>query len=880
MSPHSTIAHYRIISKLGEGGMGEVYRATDTKLNREVAIKVIPTAMAEDPDRMARFEREAQVLASLNHPNIAAIYGVEERALVLELVEGPTLAERIAQGPIPIEEAVPIARQIAEALEYAHEKAIIHRDLKPANIKISPEGRAKVLDFGRAKALASDAPAADPASSPTLTMRATMAGMILGTAGYMSPEQAKGKPADRRADIWAFGILLAEMLTGRPMYTGETGSEVLAAVIMKEPAIPGSAPAHIRQLLRRCLDRDPTRRLQAIGEARIALEGPTPPDVPQTAPATNARRAPILPWAIAALALIAAGWSLTRPRSTVAPPVVRFQLNLFDKAVQPQFEVSPDGRYLAMSAVIDGPRRLWVRALDSTELRAVAGTDGATYPTWSPDSRSLAFFAQGKLKKIAASGGAAQALCDAADGRGVAWGSDGTLVFSPGDSGQLFRISSSGGTPAAISKPPAAGQRAYDRYPSFVADSRRFLFLRATGVPETSGVYLGSLDGMAPVRILPEQTNAYFTADPSSGRGWIVSRRESSVVAQAFDPSRSRLSGEPVQLAASVGTAGNTSRGAFSVSVTGTLAVWPNQESGDRQLVWVDRAGHRLSAVTQPFPIVYFAFSTDEKRIAMILANRQGSGIGDVWIQELDRGAPSRFTFSGHADGRPLWSPDGRTIAYGERPSAVQSRIYRKPADGSSREELLAEAAYQMVLRDWSPDGKYALYSMRPGAVQMDLFLLPMGGSAGTARKPVGYQNSPANESRGAFSPDSRWVAFTSDESGESRVYVQAVPASGPKWPVSAGAGDSGAWRRDGRELYYLASDRKLMAVPVETGPGGFHAGVPRALFETPAQTEFQPSADGKRFLMRLPPEGESGVAPIEIVVNWPLSLRKPEAAQ
>ncbi len=876
MNPPQTIAHYRIVSKLGEGGMGAVYRATDTKLNRDVAIKVLPDSFANDPDRLARFTREAQVLASLNHPNIAAIYGVEDRALVLELVEGPTLAERIAQGPIPIGDALPIARQIAEALEYAHEKGIIHRDLKPANVKVTPDGRVKVLDFGLAKALVAQAPAgeSDAASSPTLTMRATAVGMILGTAGYMSPEQAKGKPVDRRADIWSFGVLLAEMLTGRAMYSGETVGEVLAAVIMKEPAIPESAPPDIRQLLRRCLDRDVSRRLQAIGEARIALENPAAP-APAPPPPSKPRRA-ILPWAVAAAALLATGVSLTRSHSAPPPPVVRFQLPLLDRAAAeyPIFELSPDGRYLALAASIDGPAQIWVRAIDSTDVRAVAGTEGASYPFWSPDSSSLAFFTQGKLKKIAVSGGAAQVLCDAPDGRGGTWSADGVIVFAPKDSGPLFRVASSGGAPVAVTAAASSGQREVERYPSFITGAGRFLYLQATNSPETSGVYLGSLDGAPPVRVLADMTSAYYTAD-ASGKGWIVFRRESSVMAQPFDPSSARLSGEAVQLAASVGQAGNTNRGAFSASANGSLAVWPNFGGARRQLVWVDRGGRRLDAVTKPSPVLDFEISPDEKRLVM----RIGGARSDFWLQDLERGALSRFTFTEHADGRALWSPDGRTIVYTERPSSVLSRLYRKPADSSSKEEMLIESDHQISLRDWSPDGKYLVFRRQNNATAQDLFLFPMGDTGGAARTPIAYQTSSANEYRGSFSPDSRWIAYTSDESSEPRVYVQAVPASGPKWQISTAGGDYASWRRDGRELYYLSSGHKLMAVPVEAGPGGFRPGTPQELFEVPGQSDYQPSADGRRFLVRLAPEGEPSVPPLEIILNWPSSLRKREPA-
>jgi eukaryotic-like serine/threonine-protein kinase len=562
MSPQSTIAHYCITSKLGEGGMGEVWRATDTKLGREVAIKVIPDALAQDSDQMARFKREAQVLASLNHPNIAAIYGVEERALVMELVEGPTLAERIAHGPVPLDEVLPIARQVAEALEYAHEKGIIHRDLKPANVKVTPEGRVKVLDFGLAKALSNEAASTDPASSPTLTMRATQAGVIMGTAAYMSPEQAKGKPVDRRADIWSFGVVLAEMLTGRQMYRGETVSDILAAVLMKDPdwsGLPAATPSVMRRLLRRCQEKDPQRRLRDIGEARIAIEealagAPAEDGAPAGAMANRNR---MLPWAIAGaltLALAALAFVYFRQTPPPAPEVVRFQIPPPDKTdlgdvLYPSVPVvSPDGRQVAFFARgAEGRYQIWIRSLQAIEARPLPGTEGtpgapAGALAWSPDNRSLAFITGPSntldLKRIEVSGGPPQTLVSLAYSGppACAWSREDVILFNAGNG--LARVSASGGASSTVTTLDIARGELRHNFPSFLPDGRHFVYVRPATRPENSGVYVGSLDAKPEQqslrRLLAAESSAVYASSPDAGMGHLLFLRGGTLLAQPF----------------------------------------------------------------------------------------------------------------------------------------------------------------------------------------------------------------------------------------------------------------------------------------------------------------------------------------------------------
>jgi predicted Ser/Thr protein kinase len=592
MTPQA-IAHYRVTAKLGEGGMGEVYRATDTKLGRDVAIKILPDAFAHNPERMARFAREAQVLPSLNHPNIATIYGVEERAIVMELVEGERLA-----GPLPLKTALDYARQIAEALEYAHDRGVVHRDLKPANIKVTSEGRVKVLDFGLAKALTSDVPVTSSESSPTLTMRKSTSGVILGTAAYMSPEQAKGKTVDRRADIWAFGVVLMEMLTGRPMYTGETVSETLASVIKDQPdfgGTPRETLIPIRRLLRRCLDKDPHRRLRDIGEARIAieeaLEGRTAEG--ESAAAPSPRRA--FPWGVATvLAIALAVLAIVHFREFRGEPaVVRFTIappektafNIMGPAV-----ISRDGSRIAFSPTsADGMSRLWIRSLDAVNARPLAGTEGATFPFWSPDGASLGFFAGGKLKKVDLSGGRVAAICDAYTGVGGTWNQDGVILFAPAGQAALQRVSASGGMPSNVTKLETS--LTSHRWPWFLPDGRHFLYLSRTG--SISSIRIGSLGSSEDKTLFKNQFNAAYA------QGYLLFLSDSILMAQPFDANRLAITGDAVPAVEEVQANSGWQRAVFSVSENGLLIVGTGKSVG-AQLAWFDRRGTQLGFLGNP----------------------------------------------------------------------------------------------------------------------------------------------------------------------------------------------------------------------------------------------------------------------------------------
>ena len=889
--PGTHLGPYEILSAIGAGGMGEVYRARDTKLGRDVALKVLPAAFAANTERMARFEREARLLAALNHPNIAQIYGLEESsrtpALVMELVDGPTLADRVAAGPIPLDEALPIAKQIAEALEYAHEKGVIHRDLKPANIKVKPDGMAKVLDFGLAKALADDPASVDMGNSPTLSVGATLQGVILGTAAYMSPEQAKAKPVDRRADIWAFGVVLYEMLAGNQLYVGETPAETLASVIKETPEfsqLPSDAPPVIRKLIERCLDKDPRRRLQHIGEARIAIEDALSGTASEAsgAPAQAPRGQQAFVWmGVAAVLLVAlAALALVHFRET-SPTVrtVRFQVPGPANATVTFFQLSPDGQSLASVAQKEGRTQVWVQPLSSTEPQALPGTDGASYPFWSPDSAYVGYFAEGKLKKIAASGGIPQILCDAPAGRGGAWSPDGVILFAPNIGGPLYRVSAAGGVPAQVTKPESVPGNS-DRYPEFLPAGHIFLYEHQTGKPETSGIYASSLEGMQPVRILPDVTNVrYVPSAPASRGGYLLFRPKDTLMAQPFDAARLKTTGDMFPVAEKVGTAVNVGNAAFSASTNGELAIRSGSIYDDRQFVWMDRMGKELGAATKPATANSGTLSPDEKQIAIGIS--PDATTGDLWLQDVTRGVISRFTFESGRATEPVWSPDSSHIAFSISMGGTFS-IHQKAVSGAGAAEVLkADAGINAFTSDWSPDGKFIVYSAYSDKTKDDLWLLPL--EAGHKATP--YLQTPFSELDGHFSPDGHWMAYTSDESGRQEIYVQTFPASGPKWQISTAGGRFPRWSREGRELFYIGTDQKLMAVPVKLGAGSgpsLQAGAPQPLFDitsipSTVRFSYQPTMDGRRFLVDVPTGGGGGgvTTPITMILNWVAGVKK-----
>jgi eukaryotic-like serine/threonine-protein kinase len=890
--PRPQIAHYVVTARIGKGGMGEVWSATDTKLGREVAIKLLPPVFAGDPIRLARVRREAQLLASLNHPGIAAIYGIEESAengapaLVMELVEGPTLADRIATGPIPIDEALPLLRQIAESLEYAHERGVVHRDLKPANIIITPQGQVKVLDFGLAKAMAPDEASGDISNSPTLSLAMTEAGLLLGTAVYMAPEQAKAKPVDRRADIWAFGCVGYEMLTGHKAFDGETISDVLAAILKDEPdwsALPATTPVFLQRLLRRCLQKDVRQRLQAMGDARIAIEEALAGgagtglsgEISASQLAVSSRKRLLrhaLPWALGGIAVLSAAiaaWLLLQPKPQ--PGVIRFAVPSPENAefvVGGEMSLSPDGRNLAFVAAA-GARTtqvLWLRSLDSLTAQQIPGTEGASGPFWSPDSQQIGFVAIGKLEKIAVTGGAPQALCDDS-GTFSTWNLEGVILFA--SHGSLYRVPDTGGAPALVLAPDAARHESSFSEPQFLPDGRHFLFLSFETITHRSSLEAGSLDSKQVEDLGPIGSEALY-ASP----GHVFYLDQSTLMARPFNDKALRFTGPAVPAAQSIGSYTGSSYGYFSVSATGVLAYQAVPAGANNLLAWYSRTGQKLGTVGQPNLYTNPALSPDGSRLAVGVGPH---GARDIWIYDLKRGTASRLTFDPADDLDPAWSADGSQVFFSsDRAGRVD--IYQQAANGlGSAQPVFQSKNQNKYVDDVSADGRFVLYDTGGGASGTDLWALPLIGD----RKPfVFLQGSNYGAHSARFSPNGRFVAYDSNETGKMETYVQTFPQQTGKWQISPSGGLEVLWRRDGKELFYLTPDNQLMAVPVNTDAATFQAGIPKPLFQAPLvpisnwRNIYFPSPDGQRFLM-LTPEGTAKPEPITVVINWPSLLRQ-----
>ena len=866
MGPQFAVAHYQATAKLGQGGMGEVWRATDTKLARDVALKILPEALAGDPDRMTRFAREAQVLASLNHPNIAAIYGVEERVLVMELVEGPTLAERIADGPLPLEEALPIARQIAEALEYAHEKGVIHRDLKPANIKVTPEGRVKVLDFGLAKALGTEPAGSDSMSSPTLTMRATLAGTIMGTAAYMSPEQAKGKPVDRRADIWAFGIVTVEMLTARMMFSGETVSETLAAVIMKEPdlgGLPDATPASIRGLLVRCLDRDPRCRLRDIGEARIALQkylaNPAAEAGAGEASLPPARSGSPWRWIAAALSIAVAALAVWLWRGTTAVnrPWMHFSATLAADAIPGTYitvAISHDGTRIVFPVRTSQGTQLATRLMDQAKATVLAGTERAEQPFFSPDDEWIGFFADGKMKKISVRGGAPFIICDAPSARGASWGEKGE-IFANIDLVHLSRVPAAGGTPQIVGTPKEQGRSlapASYRYPQVLPGGDAVLVSAGTaGLFEDASVGVLSLKTGA-LKIV-HQGGYYGRYLPS---GHLIFIRQGTLYAAPFDLKRMELRAAPVPVLQEI--AANPGPGTAQLDIsgagsgTGTLVYVAGKGGAAQQLAWMDATGKQTPLLTTTVPITP-RLSPDGKLIAV-------SSKRDISVYDPQRGASTQITFTAEGNNNPVWAPDGKHLVY-----ASPKGIWWTRADGSSQPVRLLEATSFATPGSFTPDGKLLAFQRTGEGRAPDICVLPIDSSDLDHPKPGTPQvvvRSELPEMDPAFSPDGRWMAYVSAESGDLQVYVRPYPAQGGKWHISTSSGRFPVWSRNGKELFYETLDGRIMVVEYTTKDQTFSAGMPRQwsttpIFVTGPYQNLDLAPDGKRFVTI---SGESAV--------------------
>jgi len=889
LTPGTRLGSYEVIAPLGAGGMGEVYRARDTRLDRDVAIKVLPESFAADPERAARFEREARVLASLNHPHIAQVHGAVDAppALVMELVDGEDLAHRLARGPIPVRESLTLAAQMADALAAAHERGVIHRDLKPANVKVTDDGVVKVLDFGLAKALEMPAASGDALmNSPTITSPAVMTrmGVILGTAAYMSPEQAKGKPADRSSDLWSFGAVLYEMLTGKPAFDGETVTDVLAAIVMRDPdwsALPSDTPPAIERLVRRCLDRDRRRRLADAGEARFQIqEAMASPPGSQPAAVRGDRRAAqwvgLVPWAIAAVSAIAAA-ALAWPGGAPVPAITHVSVEAprgaaISTVLRPALSVSRDGRVIVFVATSNAVDRLYVRDGNQFEARALDGTDGASNPAISPDGRWIAFAAGGKIYKVPVAGGSKIEIASVNDPRGLSWDGDDALLLTPTSVGGIVRVPANGGEPVVLTSPAAGAERTH-RWAQMLPDGKTLIF--TVGDFNNPDNYFNARIEAQDVTTRARKTLIHGAEMARySPTGHLVFARAGLLYAVPFDVETLEAgSATEVRLQ---GVAGDSTTGAvhFDLSPSGTLAyIAAGGNQSATRPAFVDRTGGLEyldvpeGAYTDP------AISADGRRVAVSVI---AGGGRDIWIYNVDRKTFTRATFSGQ-NVTPYWSADGAWIYYASLdPSESASTIWRRAADGSRDPERLATVPHRLYLNGITRDGRTAIFDhSHAGTKASDIGYIGLG----TGAKEQSLVSTPAEEFTGRLSPDGRWLAYESNESSRSEIYVRpADPAGSGRWQISNTGGREPKWSRDGRTLYYRF-DNILWSVAVEPGPG-FQTGNPKqvltSIYDPRIETglAYDVHPDGRFVMIRLADE-QAVANTVRLIVNWLDELKK-----
>jgi len=882
---------FEILSPLGAGGMGEVYRARDSRLGREVAIKVLPAAFSQDADRLRRFEQEARAAGMLNHPNILTIFeiGTHEGSpyIVSELLAGEELRAQLNGGALPVRRAVDYAQQTACGLQAAHEKGITHRDLKPENLFITTDGRVKILDFGLAKLKRQPVHAGVDSEAPTALPPQTDPGTVMGTVGYMAPEQVNGQDADHRADIFALGVVLYEMLAGRRAFDGASSVAVMSAILRDEPEelqeINDKIPPQLERIVRRCLEKRPGQRFQSAGDLGFALEAlSTPsgsrleaaaaglPTVAEPAGKAGGLRGlnrERLAWVVAGVLLVGllASLPFTIAHFRQAPAEVRttrFSVLPPEKSTLGAVTISPDGRRLAFIARdAAGKDLLWVRPLDALTAQPLAGTDNAMLPFWSPDSRFLGFFAGRKLKKVEVTGGSPSTLYNASRGGGGAWNRDDVIIFAPNNASGLLRVSASGGEAQPVTTLDSSRQEIFHRFPQFLPDGRHFLYFARSAQLENSAICVGVLDQPQARRIISADTNVAY-APP----GYLLFLREGTLMAQAFDAASLALTGAPFRVAEHVGR-GQSNNAYFSVSDTGVL-VYQSGGTAKTQLVWCDRNGKQLGSPGPPGDYFYPALSPDEKRVAIGRDDAQTSTT-DIWLLDLQRGIPSRFTFDPARNISPVWSPDGSRIVFASNRDGPMN-LYQKLSSGAGSEEALLKSSDGKWPSDWSLDGRFILYEQLSLSTQWDLWVFPLFGE----RQPFPFLQTKFSEQSGVFAPDARWIAYQSDESGSYQVYVQSFPPSGDKWQISSEGGSRPRFRRDGKELFYLAANGKLMAVEVKTNASSFEFGVPKPLFEAHTTGYYAVTGDGQRFLLN-PPIAESTGAPITVVLNWAAEVKR-----
>ena len=874
------LGHYEIQEFIARGSMGEVYRARDSRLRRDVALKVLPTAAERDEGRIRRFEQEAFAAAALNHPNIVTVYDIGAQAgtvfVVSELLRGRTLREVLTAGPPPVAKAIDFATQLGVGLSAAHDQGIVHRDIKPENIFITDDGLLKILDFGIARMVETD-PLGDGETVPG--GYATEAGMILGTVGYMAPEQVRGQTVDHRADIFAAGCVLYEMLAGRPPFSGGTAADTLSAILTTDPPQVATRDAAsdpwLERIVRHCLEKDAANRFQSARDLVFALG--------QNAgarPSAAVERRRVHPGIFAAALVVAtvsaaaaAIWFLNRDEPPATIPLT-FDVNVLDDmyfaattdVAIPQLAVSPDGRAIAFVAEdATGRKSIWLRRLTSTTLIPVPGTDDAAFPFWSPDSTHIGFFSLGKLRKIDIAGGAVHILADAlGDARGGAWSPDGTIVFAPGNASGLMRVSAAGGTSAPIVDLDSTRGESGHRWPHFLPDGRRFLF-QSRALPEHRGVYVGSLDGAKPRRLLTDQTNAIVTRD-----GYLLFVRGGALMAQKIDFDRLTLEGEATALVDRIGYSVSLQTGSFTVSDSGVLAYGIAAARG--ALLWYDRKGKELGKLWDTAEFLHPRLSADDRTV--VVARRESEQLAlDLWLIDVQRGTPARFTAGAVNERFPVWAPDGSALAFAGLEHTL-SDIFIKPVRPNAEATPVLVSNVSKFPSDWSASGQI-VYHRLSQTTGWDLFLVDVASKKSTA-----LLTTPFNEFLGQFAADGKWLAYVSDESGTFQVYVQPLPSTGERWQISQSGGTQPRWRRDGRELFFISRDRKLMSVAIDVQPT-FQAGAPVPLFDAKVPSvgaqyanDYTVSADGQRFLVNTRSGGRS-VPPIKVLMPWQSSLRR-----
>lgn len=872
------LGHYQVLSLLGAGGMGEVYLAEDTRLKRKVALKLLPAELTANRDRLRRFEQEARTASSANHPSILTIYEIgqvdEKHFIATEFIDGDTLRQRLTRGRMEVSSALEVMVQVASALVAAHEGGIVHRDIKPENIMLRRDGLVKVLDFGLAK-LTESSTAGLSSNAPTRARVNTETGMVIGTARYMSPEQARGQKVDVRTDIFSFGVVFYETIMGRGPFEGETASDVVAAILKSEP-LPladgaQEVPRELEHIISRALRKDPERRYQVVKDLLLDLEDlkQRPSEVSVPAKRPLAHRGWIAATALLLVVTLAvaiayfqrAPVEVRAVRTSILPPEKSSFNSIGDAG---SLTISPDGRRLTFVApTAEGKDLLWVRSLDALSAQALTGTEGASFPFWSPDSRFLGFFADGKLKKIEAAGGPVLTLCDAPVGRGGAWNRDGVIVFAPDTAGALQRVSAAGGAPSAVTQLGDARSGTTHRWPYFLPDGQHFLYLSrgaTVGESETGAEYVTSLESKESKLLLRASSNIAYA------QGYLLFLREGTLMAQAFDAKRLETSGDAFPIAVGVQSEPAMARGVFAVSDNGVLAYQTGSGKHGSQLAWFDRNGKQLGVLGDLAIYNYPQLSPDEQRAAVSIVDPQ-NGNSDIWLYEVARGLKTRFTVDPADDRSPVWSPDGSRIVFSSnRKDHVD--LYQKSASGIGSDELLLESELDKYPTSWSPDGRFLLYSTVDPKTKLDLWVLPLGED----RKPFPFLQTEFNELNGQFSPDGRWIAYTADESGRNEIYLAPFPGPGGKQQISTSGGRQPRWRGDGKEIFYLAPDNKLMAAEINGQGASLVAGAVRPLFEVPYV--YDVTADGRRFLVNTVVEQKASV-PITLVVNWTADLKR-----